>query len=271
MNKLINRTSNKIHRTYGELVCHLFQHRNQEKDCLIHNTFPVGDGVAEIRYRARNEGDWGAVHQVFHCMDYRIDIWPQGKALLDFYVRNSKEKQLLIIDAGANIGASSVYFSTAYPDCKVLAIEPEKHNCNMLRMNSRGMPIEIYEAALGNKPGKLYLQDPGRSSWGFRVGEQGEYQVDVVTIEELIEKAGNNALPFILKIDIEGGEQALFETESEWLNWFGLVVIELHDWMLPGSGSSNNFIRNLARHNFDILHRGENLFCFNNSILGSCY
>src|SRR5712675_1402142 len=34
----------------------------------------------------------------------------------------------LIIDAGANIGLSALYFAVTYPDAIIIAIEPEIHN-----------------------------------------------------------------------------------------------------------------------------------------------
>jgi len=46
-----------------------------------------------------------------------------------------------------------------------------------------------------------------------------------------------------------------------------MLVIELHDWMLPGQRSSSTFLRAIANRNFDFLHAGENVFCFNNSLL----
>jgi FkbM family methyltransferase len=271
MNKLFLRINNKLNRIRGAIACRWFQEYRQNPGWLIRNAFMVGDGVADIQYRAHDTGDWGAVHQVFHCLDYRVDFWSQGKALVQFYEENAKERTPLIIDAGANIGTSCVYFSTMYPKSLVVAIEPEKNNCNLLRLNCQNRLIEVHEAAIGNKPGKLFLKDPGLSSWGFRVGEQGDYAVNVITVDQILEGTAKNAVPFILKIDIEGGEQSLFDAECSWLAKFPLVVIELHDWMLPGSGSSNNFLKKLSSHNFDILHRGENLFCFNNAMLGRYY
>jgi hypothetical protein len=63
-----------------------------------------------------------------------------------------------------------------------------------------------------------------------------------------------NTNPLILKIDIEGGEDALFNGNTIWLDKFPLVIIELHDWMLPFSGSSRNFIKSVAQYDFDFLY-----------------
>jgi hypothetical protein len=46
-----------------------------------------------------------------------------------------------------------------------------------------------------------------------------------------------------------------------------LLIIELHDWMLPFAGSSRGFLRAIASLDFDVVHRGENIFCFNRRLL----
>lgn len=271
MSPFMRRVTNKFNRVSGDLACRLSAQYRRNPGWLVRNTFAIGPEEASIRYRAHESGDWGAVQQVFHGLDYHVEGWAQGRALARFYAEAARKGTPVIVDAGANIGASCVYFATVYPQALVIAIEPEKNNCELLRLNCAGRRVEIHEAALGNRPGTLYLQDPGLSSWGFRVGEQGGYPVEVVTVDALLERCKPDSTPFILKIDIEGGEQSLFDTESPWLARFALVIIELHDWMLPGSGSSNNFLRRLAEHNVDVVQRGENLFCFNNSLLASYY
>jgi hypothetical protein len=40
-----------------------------------------------------------------------------------------------IINCGANIGCSAVYFLSKYPDAELIAIEPDEDNCRILRKN----------------------------------------------------------------------------------------------------------------------------------------
>jgi FkbM family methyltransferase len=200
-------------------------------------------------------------------LDYGIEQWKQGLAFERYYEEHSKENPMLIVDAGANIGAASVYFNHIYSRAQIIAIEPEKENCELLRLNTTKRPVDVVEGALGAAPGKMYLQDPGLSDYGFRVGAVGEYEVQVFTVEQLLEKYQLNHKPLLLKIDIEGGESSLFEGSCNWLNEFPLVIIELHDWMLPGNKISSGFYRNISALDFDIIQRGENTFCFNNRLL----
>jgi hypothetical protein len=64
----------------------------------------------------------------------------------------------------------------------------------------------------------------------------------------------------ILKIDIEGSEKELFESDYEtWLPKVTTLIIELHDRMREGSSLS--FFRALTKYNFRLAVKGENLIC----------
>jgi Methyltransferase FkbM domain len=75
--------------------------------------------------------------------------------------------------------------------------------------------------------------------------------------------------PLILKVDIEGGEKELFSGECNWLEQIPVVIIELHDWMLPGEANSRNFLKAISSFDFDFVYLNENAFCFNNRLLRS--
>ncbi|MCX7143127.1 MAG: FkbM family methyltransferase [Proteobacteria bacterium] len=164
----------------------------------------------------------------------------------------------LIVDAGANIGASAVYFSAQYEPSLICAVEPEARNCTLLRLNCEGMNVKIFEAGIGSEDCYMSLQDPGHSDWGFRVVESGPVQVEVLSPATIVARAKKleaNAFPFIFKIDIEGSEDNLFAKNLEWLDDFPLIIIELHDWLFPFKGSSSNFLKAIACREFDILHQ----------------
>ena len=81
----------------------------------------------------------------------------------------------------------------------------------------------------------------------------------VVTVPELVARCGEGAELFIVKVDIEGFESDLFAANLEWLDQAAAVMIEPHDWLLPGSGTSTDFQKAMAERGFDLLISGENL------------
>jgi FkbM family methyltransferase len=219
--------------------------------------------------RNDSHGDRGVINQIFRNLDYDLSPFAQTNSLKSYYSSKVASKKVpLIVDAGANIGASAVYFSHAFPESKILAIEPEENNCDLLRKNCAGLNLALIEGGVGCNNGVLFLTDPGRSDWAFRLGEQGNLKVPVFAADELVMDQINHGLePFIFKIDIEGGESELFRERTVWMQRFPLLIIELHDWLLPGTSNSRNFLRAVSTMNYDLVFRGENIFCFNNDLL----
>jgi hypothetical protein len=80
---------------------------------------------------------------------------------------------------------------------------------------------------------------------------------------------GNSWFPFIAKIDIEGAESELFSKNTDWIDQFPVVIIELHDWLLPNENSSRNFLQCVSSRARDFLYKRENIFSVRTPVLGS--
>jgi FkbM family methyltransferase len=240
---------------------------------VVQDSFAIGASRIFFRYRYRSKADQNVVGQVLLDQDYGASEWVQGRALYSYLnlIRSSR-RQGLVIDAGANIGATCRYFLSSYAGIKVVAIEPERNNCALLRINCEGQPVEVLNAAIGSTAGEIGLVDPGLGDWGYRTGSGGDYTVPVITPAEILRRhPGEEFCPFVFKIDIEGAEADLFSGDLAWIDRFACIVIELHDWMIPGQALARRVLRAISDFDFDFIHRGENLFCFNNRILRSYY
>jgi len=233
------------------------------------------DNVDNLFYfRENSKGDKGVIRQIFADRDYDISKWAQGKKLLEYHRKISQDHRSLIIDAGANIGASALFFAKSYPNSFVFAIEPDEMNFHLLSTNTSKLNGFNFHGAISSEDGELSLIDPGNSDWGFRTekiepnGIAGTKKVRSICPASVFHHpAVAGSKPFIFKIDIEGAEEDLFSKNIEWMKDFPLIIVELHDWMLPFSGSSKNFLKAVAQHEFDFVHRGENIFLFNRDIL----
>jgi FkbM family methyltransferase len=222
----------------------------------------------DMYFRQNPSSDLPVINQIFNQKVYALDGWKHKELLEKYYNNQYQTSKPLIVDAGANIGASSVYFSTSWKRSFVISIEPEKYNYSLLKLNTVGQSILPLEGAIGSEIGTMYLNDPGYGDVGFRVAESGDYEVTVYSMDQIIDLGKKHgAAPFICKIDIEGGELELFSKNTEWINMFALIIIELHDWMLPMQGSSKTFIEAISKLDFELLHKGENIFFFNKKLL----
>jgi FkbM family methyltransferase len=163
-------------------------------------------------------------------------------------------KTPVIVDAGANIGAASVWFSKQFPEAQILAVEPDPKNARICRLNTEGRNVEVVEAAIGARPGSVTLVSAGES-WGVRTVRGGD--VPIVTVPQLMARVDNAEL-LLAKVDIEGFESDLFAEETDWIKSATAIIVEPHDWMLPGRGTSRTF-RQAIGPEFEILISGENL------------
>lgn len=231
-----------------------------------------GVGSRTFYYRPDSVGDLGVMRQIFEQKDYDLHHWPQGQDIIDLLGLLKEQGRLsLIVDMGSNIGASSVFFCERYPGAKLLCVEPDPTNADLLAKNMSGLNHALFRGAISNRAGQLSLVDPGHGDWGFRTAPidssvAAPLTVDAETVQHLIDQWGDGGVPVIAKIDIEGGESGLFADACEWMDAFPCIIVELHDWMLPGMGTSRNFLKQVAARQLDFVHRGENIFLFNTEL-----
>jgi FkbM family methyltransferase len=142
-----------------------------------------------------------------------------------------------ILDAGANVGITSVWFANRYPAAKIYAVEAERSNFEALVLNAKPYSSIIpIHAALWNRNGTIVVSSPqGRHGghYAFVTHDSGEgTTIPAVTMKSLMEELKIATID-IAKIDIEGAEIEVFK-DSEWLRSIRSVMIELHDRFRPG-------------------------------------
>jgi FkbM family methyltransferase len=151
-----------------------------------------------IRLRPRSVGnnDYGVAYEVFV---HRFYDCPRPLPTED--VR-------LIVDLGANVGFSCLYWLTRFPQARIIALEPHPIHFAQCRANlsaNRLLPrAELYQAAAGALAQQITLSDAGTSSAVQADGGSGlsASMLDVFTL-----LSGRSV--DLLKLDIEGGEYAI--------------------------------------------------------------
>jgi FkbM family methyltransferase len=204
--------------------------------------------------RIRDGVDWTQMEHIYLSCDYDISSTSRFNEIMKYYesiIKNAKVP--LIIDCGANIGLASKYFSQTYPDSKVVAIEPDVGNISMARVNNEGGNVDLFRAAISSEGGIGSLIDMGAAN-AFRVTRDGGAgDLSFITVNTITD-SNSNCTPFIIKIDIEGFESDLFSGNIEWIDRFPIIVVELHDWMVPKSNISRNFLKAISSRDRDFIH-----------------
>jgi FkbM family methyltransferase len=177
----------------------------------------------------------------------------------------------LIVDAGANIGTASIYFHGNMPDARIVAIEPARDNFELLSLNVDGLGFELLNSAVASSTGRARVIDPGRGQWAYRTETIGASEdspdwVPRVIINDIYRAHAAQAFPFLVKIDIEGGERDLFSGNIEWVARTPLVIVELHDWLLPKAKTSQPFLQCIAALDRDFVYVGEDIYSIANDL-----
>jgi FkbM family methyltransferase len=219
-----------------------------------------GQGVEREISLRRGQSDLPGFLQIFEELQYDTsgikrhqDIVARYQAILD------RGEVPLIVDCGANVGLSALYFREIYPQAKILAIEPEESNFRELQARADEMIVPI-NGGLASFDGHLETFDPGLGEMGFRT-RKADDGVPAFRLDSLLDQ--HDGVPFILKIDIEGFEADLFD-DPALLDRFMVIFFEPHDWMLPRQRTASSFVKAVAGLDRDFLISGENILSIAN-------
>ena len=160
--------------------------------------------------------DYGVAYEIFVHEFYRQAV-------------KGAETARLIVDLGANVGYSCIYFLERYPQAHLIAFEPHPHHIERLKTNlalnnALGL-VTLYPNAASNRSGQVVLSDLGASSSTVMPGAASKkFAVDSIDIFPLL--LGKKV--DILKMDIEGGEYDILSDDRLFDLDVRTVVLEWH-------------------------------------------
>jgi FkbM family methyltransferase len=204
---------------------------------------------AKARLLGRNIQVAVEIAGVRHPVHLRVrtaDVLLCQQILLDAqYDSTLSIRPRVIVDAGANIGLASIFYANRYPDAKIIAIEPEPSNYEMLRKNVALYPNVVpIRAALWNKKKLLSGSPIVTGHHAYQVREEHELDdeghcgsIRGLSLRELMTDLGIQQID-LLKVDIEGSEKEVFEDSANWIQQVGVIAIEIHDWIRSGCRES---------------------------------
>lgn len=155
--------------------------------------------------------------------------------VIDIYDQIFQTEPTQLIDLGANIGLTSIFFAERYKDINITAFEPFKENVEMVELNMESHNLKNYkiiEGGIWNKNTNLSLKRDFRDGkeWGINLVEKKDGEIKGYDIQEFL--FGYTESIDFLKIDIEGAEAYLFENEdyaSGFLKNVKCIAMEIHD------------------------------------------
>ena len=166
-----------------------------------------------------------------------------------------------IIDAGANVGYTSIYLANRYPNARIIALEPEKENFDQLIENTvKYENIHAMNCALWSKQATLSIENGGTGDWGFTVVEKESCEGDSISAIDVSTLMSNFNVAKIdlLKVDIEGSEKVVFSFSAGWIDSIDRIIIESHDGLIEGS--TKTFFKSIEHRNYTMETTGECVF-----------
>lgn len=216
------------------------------KRCLLWGRFAldvfnctklIGNPIAAYRYlRGRKKNNSSFKFQSL-CFKARKDDWIAIKEVLveDEYgciesIFSSNDTPR-ILDLGANIGSFAI---RTYKHCnmaQVVSVEPANDTYQMLKQNQLLNPSinwKVLNYGVWSDDGPLTLTRQSISVSHRVIEGSGPDSVDGISIQSLVKKIGWDYIDLI-KIDIEGGEEAVIPTAVDVLRKTKFLIIEIHN------------------------------------------
>lgn len=166
-------------------------------------------------------------------------------------------KQPLIIDCGANIGASLCFFKKLYPDSKIIAFEANPHTFKLLEKNAaqnKFNNVELHNIALHDQDGEISFfisENIGTLVGSIREDRGGQTKL-TVKAKKLSDYLRQYDSVDAIKIDIEGAEinviKDLFETGT--INKAKQYLVEYHHNINDENSGLADFLKKFEENGF---------------------
>lgn len=190
-----------------------------------------------IRYRL-NRGDIQTIREVIFNETYTLPF---------------EGPHTILVDLGAHIGLTSLWLARRYGFRKVVAVEPSASNVRLARINlsANGVAGEVFEAAVGPRDGTGFLEVARESNLN-KLGTTGR-QVPVMSVSTILGRIPAGEVVDLVKMDIEGTENEVFEGDLGWLDRVSAIILELH----LGHEECDRLIERVEQKGFKFLALGE--------------
>ncbi|MCD4811845.1 FkbM family methyltransferase [bacterium] len=173
------------------------------------------------------------------------------------YSFETDKEDPLIIDVGAHIGLSILYFKREYPNSRIVAFEPNPITVQVLNeniFNNNLDDIEIHESAIWVEDGikKMYIDNTEQDRYSVASFNKncwnGTVKSKLISVKtERLDKYVNQDID-LLKLDIEGAEQRVLKSIKRYFCNIKNIIFEYH----PTHGQDIKKILELLDTHYDI-------------------
>ena len=189
------------------------------------------------------------------------DCFFDEKYLKHININEQKDKELTIVDIGANVGYFSLYALYKFPKAKEFSFEPMPfcfHQLQQYAKEYRNMSLSVFNYAVGKEDGTIdfYVKDEDQFSTDSSIiPDSNRKRIGVKTIKwhSLINLIKIKKVD-ILKLDCEGSEYPiLYNLSAEEFSRIDAITIEAHD-VHSETENMTKLVELLRKNNFEVEH-----------------
>ncbi|MEK6477325.1 FkbM family methyltransferase [Catalinimonas sp. 4WD22] len=173
------------------------------------------------------------------------------------YCFSSSNTEPKIIDCGANIGMSILFFKKIYPSCHILAFEPNPNAFHLLEKNIKDNKVEnviLKKIGLSNKSGSInfYLSENKGSLLGSTNSNRGGNNILKIQTSTLSSYIENKSYDLI-KMDVEGAEQEIIDdlVATNQIRNSKTYIIEYHHRINKEASQFSKFLAPFEANGFE--------------------
>lgn len=150
----------------------------------------------------------------------------------EIYLFNISSDNPVILDCGANIGLSTLYFKGNYPNAKILAFEPDPNAFDALVTNCKEWQLNnttLINKALWNNTTNILFQADGAD--GGHISQEPYNRSQKLTVQAVRLRNYLSSKVNLLKLDIEGAEVEVLIDCADHLNNVDNLFVEYHSYI----------------------------------------
>ena len=166
---------------------------------------------------------------------------PMYREIFDHQIYAFQSKRLAaprILDCGANIGLSVIYFKQRYPHAQIVAFEPDPKVFEVLKHNVSAMGlasgVELVQKGLWDKETTLQFHSEGAD--GGHISDLDSSRSNCLEVQTTRLRSYLEEPIDFLKMDIEGAEVVVLEDCKDRLANVGALFVEYHSFSRSSQG-----------------------------------
>ena len=179
-----------------------------------------------LHFQSRTVDYYGGVEDVFILDEYRF---------IEPILRDAQTATPVLVDAGANIGSFAIYALAILPKAIIHSLEPDAETFSILAGNQQLSHCggwHVHQAAVWKDAGQITFASNSTSSTGNKVSTDtvsgNTITVPAQRLATIAQNVDADQRILILKMDIEGAEQAVLEQDHAVLDQVDNMIIEIH-------------------------------------------